>query len=218
LALIDRNTDVFASAIETPIAPTALLVGVALVELMLREDAVRNAQHFDFDARHVHRFDGDAVRFRTRQDHAAAGKADISGAVAEGEREGFVEFGAFAGLRRQTLADRDLTLRLQRQATQAQQIARYIDLERRCRLQLQIVCEVDRWVGRKILREFQTRTRFDAIHLSAQAQERHAINFRQTRAWRVGAARILGGANRTKLREIKRRRAEPDAAKHRPAP
>src|SRR5690606_33173951 len=85
LALIDRNTDVFASAIETPIAPTALLVGVALVELMLREDAVRNAQHFDFDARHVHRFDGDAVRFRTRQDHAAAGKADISGAVAEGE-------------------------------------------------------------------------------------------------------------------------------------
>src|SRR5690606_40140829 len=99
-------------------------------------------------------------------------------AIAEGEREGFVVLGALAGLRRQTLADRDLALWLQRQAAEAQQISRNVDLEWRRRLQLQIVREVDRWIGRKILREFQARARLDAIHLRAQAQERHAIDFR----------------------------------------
>lgn len=96
LAVIDADADVRAGVVEFPIAVAAFVVLGALRDFILRQDAIGHAQHFDAQLGNVDRLDGDAIGFRARQDDAAAGKADISRAIAEGEREGFIGGGVLA--------------------------------------------------------------------------------------------------------------------------
>src|SRR5690606_24080976 len=102
LAFIDGDADIFGGAVEAPIIPAAFLVDLALIDVLLREDAVRNAENFDLELRDVDGLDGDAVGLRARQDYAAAGETDIGRPVAEREREGLFVFSPLAGLRRQS--------------------------------------------------------------------------------------------------------------------
>ena len=144
---VNLHADILASALEAPIIPAALFVDLADIDVLLREDAVGYAQHLDFEFADVHGFDGKSIGFRARQDHAIAGKAHISRAVAKGEGKGFVVSGALAIGGGQPLADGDLALRLERQPPEAEQVAGHVGLEVRRRLDREEVSVVDRGVG-----------------------------------------------------------------------
>ncbi len=216
LALIDFDANVVAFA---PPAPRAFIEALADLDRALRQDPVRHAQHFDIELGNVHRLDREAIGLSARQDHAIAGKADISGPVAERERERLVALRSLAIRSRQPLPDRNLALRLERQTSKAQKRARALHLERNGRIERNVVREIDVRLRRKLARKLDTRARRGTGCVNARVDPRHALDVLPGRARRVGGAhhfRARGGANRGDVCDPALARAH--AREHRAAP